>query len=235
MKQPTLLDHSLAFPQSDTALENPDGLLAVGGDLRPQRLRAAYRAGIFPYYDADPPKSNILWWSPSSRAVLLPQRLHVSRSLKRRLKKQDFKVTLDQAFARVISRCAQRERTWITPNMQAAYIRLHEEGVAHSIEIWREGELIGGLYGVSMGLVFFAESMFSAQPNGSKIAMVYLAAQLSRWRFGLIDCQFQTNHLQRMGVIGVPRAVFMRYLNEYADQPGPTGKWQLHPNPDLSE
>lgn len=233
MKQPALLDHSLAFPQSDTALESPDGLLAVGGDLRPQRLRAAYRAGIFPYYDADPPTSNILWWSPSSRAVLLPQGLHVSRSLKRGLKKQDFRVTLDQAFARVITRCAQRESTWITPNMQAAYIELHEEGTAHSVEVWREGELIGGLYGVNMGLVFFAESMFSAQTNGSKIAMVYLAAQLHRWRFGLIDCQFQTDHLQRMGVMEVPRTVFMRYLDAYASQPGPIGKWRLHPDLDL--
>lgn len=221
------LDERLVFPHPDTALRRPDGFLAAGGDLEPARLKIAYQSGIFPYYSQDPPEGTILWWSPARRAVIFPAKLHLSRSLKRRLRKQDFSVTLDQAFNQVIHRCARREETWITPRMCLAYNRLHEAGVAHSLEVWQDNLLIGGLYGVATGRIFFAESMFSARTNGSKIALAYLAAQLQHWGFVLIDCQMQNSHLARMGAVLISRKRLLDYLEKYASQSSCPAPWVL--------
>jgi leucyl/phenylalanyl-tRNA--protein transferase len=171
-----------AFPDPQRALHEPDGLLAVGGDLSPERLLAAYRRGIFPWYEAGQP---ILWWSPDPRAVLLPDELKVSTSLRKALRSRDVEVTLDRAFADVISGCAAprpRQRgTWLTPDMQRAYARLHELGYAHSVEVWEDGTLAGGLYGVALGRVFFGESMFSRLRDASKVALVHLVAETRAW------------------------------------------------------
>ena len=191
-----------AFPATENALSDPNGLLAVGGDLSPQRLIEAYRQGIFPWYDESQP---ILWWSPNPRVVLFPDRLHLSRSLKKRLNKQEYIVTFDRAFTQVIQHCALIPRadqagTWITHDMLNAYIRLHEMGVAHSVESWCDGELVGGLYGVSLGKLFFGESMFSLRTDASKVAFVHLCNQLNDWGFPMIDCQIGNPHLSSLGL-----------------------------------
>lgn len=217
------LGPGMHFPHPENASKEPDGLLAFGGDLQSGRLQAAYRLGIFPFYGEDAPV--ILWWSPSKRGVLLPEALHISRRFRRQLKQQKFQVTLDQAFTQVIQGCAERVSTWITKEMEMAYISLHNEGVAHSIEVWRDSELIGGLYGVSIGCVFFGESMFSRRTNGSKIAFTYLATQLRQWGFALLDCQFSTDHLQSLGVVEIARQDFLYYLQRYIDQE-PMNAWQ---------
>lgn len=216
------------FPHPDRALTEPDGLLAAGGNLTPRRLLRAYRMGIFPWYSADQP---ILWWSPDPRLVLLPECLKVSRSLRKTLRKRVFTITADTAFEQVVAACAGPRQgepgTWITSEMYRAYCRLHRLGHAHSIETWQQGELVGGLYGVALGQVFYGESMFSWISDASKIALVALTAQLQRWEFAVIDCQVTTTHLLSMGAVDIPRSSFLQLLECYCPQPGQPGPWRL--------
>lgn len=221
-------DEEQPFPPPELALRDPNGLLAVGGSLAPQRLLRAYRNGIFPWYSPGQP---ILWWSPDPRTVLFPERLRVSRSLRKTLRKGMFAPTLDAAFAAVIQRCAEprrdQEGTWITPEMTRAYTRLHRLGHAHSVEVWRDDELVGGLYGVAIGRVFFGESMFSRTSDASKVALVALCRQLLRWQFGLIDCQMHTPHLASLGAADLPRARYVELLGVLCRLPGRSGRWHL--------
>jgi leucyl/phenylalanyl-tRNA--protein transferase len=214
------------FPDPALAETEPNGLLAVGGDLSPDRLRNAYRAGVFPWYGEDQP---ILWWSPDPRLVLFPDRLHVSRSLRRTLRRDGFRVSLDRDFAAVIQACAAprpaADGTWILPEMAQAYGRLHALGLAHSAECWRGGELVGGLYGVAIGRTFFGESMFSRATDASKVALVHLVRRLSAWGFALVDCQVYTPHLASLGAVEIPRAEFLRRLAEAVDQPVAAQAW----------
>ncbi|OFE11932.1 leucyl/phenylalanyl-tRNA--protein transferase [Pseudohongiella acticola] len=209
---------NLDFPPVGQAFDDPPGLLAAGGDLRPERLLSAYARGIFPWYDDDSP---ILWWSPDPRMVLRPSDVHVSRSLAKLIRQGRFRITMDTAFADVIHACAAlraaREGTWITDEMQNAYIALHTLGHAHSVEIWDGDQLVGGLYGVAMGKLFFGESMFSVAPNTSKIAFVALATQLQNWGFALIDCQMPTDHLQSLGAHEMSRAKFQNVLQRWCE------------------
>ena len=214
------------FPPVEQALTHPDGLLAAGGTLTMKRLVDAYSRGIFPWFnDGDP----VLWWSPDPRTVLVPSRMHISHSLKKRLKKNRFIITIDAAFARVLDGCAApREEdsgTWLTGQMRRAYTSLHIAGLAHSIEVWMDGELAGGVYGVAIGRMFFGESMFSRRTDASKIAMARLAAQLNRWQFPLIDCQLETDHLMSLGAEPMPRTEFVRDVQRLVQQPEPS--WQL--------
>ena len=216
------------FPAPNRALTEQDGLLAAGGSLNPRRLLQAYRQGIFPWYSSGQP---ILWWSPNPRLVLFPEGVNLSRSLRKTLRNGPFTVTADAAFGAVIDACAAPrapgEGTWITPDMRRAYCRLHQLGHAHSIETWRQGELVGGLYGVAVGRVFYGESMFSGASNASKVALAALAAQLRRWNFALIDCQVRTDHLLRLGAVDIPRETFLQLLERYCPLPGREGFWQL--------
>jgi leucyl/phenylalanyl-tRNA--protein transferase len=216
------------FPAVALALREPDGLLAVGGDLSMERLLTAYRRGIFPWYSGDQP---ILWWSPDPRSVLFPDKLHISRSLRKTLRKQQFKITMDTAFADVIYACSQPRAgepgTWITDEMQQAYIRLHQAGHAHSVECWLKDELVGGLYGVAIGHVFFGESMFSFVTDASKVAFVFLVRQLQRWQFGLIDCQIQSAHLDQFGAELIPRSEFITLLDQFCLQGDQEGAWNM--------
>ena len=219
------------FPDPGYALEEPNGLLAVGGDLSPARLLNAYRQGIFPWYSEGQP---ILWWSPHPRAVLYPDQLKISRSLKKSLRKRPFRVTLDTDFAKVIEACSEPRRdtdgTWITEEMKEAYMQLHQIGFAHSVECWENDELVGGLYGVSMGKVFFGESMFARRTDASKIGFAHLVEQLKRWGFGLIDCQIHSGHLSSLGAQDIPREEFLRLLDSWCDPfEAHQGKWQLEP------
>lgn len=207
---------SLDFPPVDQAFEDPPGLLAAGGDLRPERLLAAYSRGIFPWYDDDSP---ILWWSPDPRMVLPPAQVHVSRSLAKLIRQDRYRITMDTAFGDVIGQCAnlraEREGTWITEEMQAAYLQLHRLGHAHSVEVWQDERLQGGLYGIAMGKLFFGESMFSLAPNTSKLAFVALARQLQHWGFAMIDCQMPTEHLNSLGASTMSRADFQAVLQQW--------------------
>lgn len=211
---------NLAFPPLEKALREPNGLLAAGGDLSPQRLLAAYRHGCFPWYQDGQP---LLWWSPDPRTVLFPAELHVSRSLAKLLRQQKLRVTFDQDFAAVIGACAGPRRhadgTWITEEMRAAYIRLHELGHAHSVEVWQDERLVGGLYGLALGRTFFGESMFSRQSNASKVGFVTLVRQLQQWGFELIDCQMQTAHLLSLGARSIARRDFAERLQAAIDRP----------------
>ena len=214
------------FPPPEHA--DPDGLLAVGGDLSPGRLLQAYRQGIFPWYDE--PGGPILWWSPDPRLVLEPASLRVSRSLARRLKQGAFEVRFDTAFAEVIRACAGAVRpgqdgTWITPEMQAAYIHLHDLGFAHSAESWAGGELVGGLYGLSLGDCFFGESMFSRRTDASKVAFATLVRRLEADGTTLIDCQVTSEHLISLGAVEVPRSEFARRLAAAMERPTRRGPW----------
>lgn len=214
------------FPLVEQALDEPDGLLAAGADLTPGRLLDAYRHGIFPWFNEGDP---ILWWSPDPRIVLAPQDFHVSHSLRKRLRQRQFTVTADTAFAAVLDACAAPRPdaggTWLTPPMKAAYFALHEQGYAHSIEVWMDGALAGGIYGVGLGRMFFAESMFSRRTDGSKIALAYLAAQLGRWGFPMIDCQLETDHLLSLGAVAVPRRQFAVEVARLVREPAPS--WVL--------
>ncbi len=209
-----------SFPPLETALREPNGLLAAGGDLQPERLLAAYRHGCFPWYQEGQP---LLWWSPDPRTVLFPDELHVSRSLRKRMRHGDYQVTFDKAFAEVIQGCAgprsYADGTWITTPMQDAYIRLHEMGVAHSVEVWQQGQLVGGLYGLAMGELFFGESMFSRATDASKVGFVTLVERLREWGFALIDCQMPTRHLESFGARSTPRAAFAEALAMHLDRP----------------
>ncbi len=215
------------FPPLATALSEPNGLLAVGGDLAPERLLAAYRRGIFPWYSPGEP---ILWWSPDPRMVLFPAEFKVSRSLGRTLRRGGYEVRLDTAFAQVIAACAQTPRrgqqgTWIVPEMQAAYRRLHELGLAHSVETWVDGELVGGLYGIALGRMFYGESMFSWRSDASKIAVAHLARYLERLGFGMVDCQMHTTHLASLGAREIPRDDFIARLDALVAAGPAPGPW----------
>lgn len=219
------LGRDIAFPHPDLA--DPDGLLAVGGDLSPSRLLAAYSLGIFPWYGKGSP---ILWWSPDPRLVLFPESIKISHSLKRTIKKRIFRVSMDKAFQRVIRECAlvrieKGVGTWITPEMIEAYEKLHYLGYAHSVETWHGEELAGGLYGVSLGRAFFGESMFSRMTDASKVALVFLARTLKTWNFTLIDCQVSTSHLISMGAEEIPRKIFLSLLKEALSHPHRRGNW----------
>ncbi len=216
------LSESLVFPPCHYA--EPDGLLAVGGDLSTERLLLAYRMGIFPWYSDDMP---ILWWSPDPRLVLFPNELRVSTSLRRTMKKRVFRITYDEAFPGVIEQCAQVRRrsgegTWLVPEMIEAYCSLHRQGYAHSVESWLEGELVGGLYGVALGRIFFGESMFSLRSDASKAALVQLVQWLQSWDYELIDCQVRTEHLKRFGAREIPRDIFLTLVRQgVARKPNP--------------
>ncbi|PIE19346.1 MAG: leucyl/phenylalanyl-tRNA--protein transferase [Proteobacteria bacterium] len=220
-------DNSLGFPPPSEADEN--GLLAIGGDFRPERMIAAYSMGIFPWseYLGAP-----LWYSPDPRMVLTTDALHVGRSLKKILRRGDYEITLDAAFADVVQRCRDVPRpgqqgTWITSGYVTSMLRLHELGVAHSAEAWRDGELAGGLYGLCLGRVFFGESMFARAPNASKVAFVHLVRQLEAWEIDLIDCQMETPHLRRFGAVSWRRARFVDALAERVHAPTVGGPWRL--------
>ena len=218
----------LRFPPVELA--SPEGLLAVGGDLRPERLLAAYRHGIFPWYSDDQP---ILWWSPDPRTVLFPDKLHISRSLKRSLRPGQFVVTLDQCFRDVMQHCAGPRPqypdggSWITKAMLEAYAKLHELGYAHSVETWQEGQLVGGLYGVALGGAFFAESMFTKVDNASKVALVSLVRQLQVWGFRLMDCQQSSPHIKMLGAEDIPRRDFLAHLAVALTLPERHGRWEF--------
>lgn len=224
------------FPPPAAALEQPNGLLAAGGDLSPERVLAAYRRGIFPWYEDGQP---ILWWSPDPRTVIFPGELHLSRRFRRALRRQPFEASFDRDFARVVAGCARADDpdagTWITADMIAAYQRLHELGRAHSVEIWQEGELAGGLYGVALGRAFFAESMFSRASNASKAALAHLAAVLGAHGFRFIDCQLPSPHLARLGARDLPRPEFLAVLEAAlaAGEP-PAGYWSRERVPVLA-
>ncbi len=223
------LGRDVAFP--DPARAEPDGLLAVGGDLRPERLLSAYALGIFPWFDASSP---ILWWSPDPRLVLEPERLHVARSLQRTIRRGRYRVTADTAFERVIRRCAARPRpgqrgTWITREMVDAYVRLHRLGFAHAFEAWEGDALAGGLYGISLGAAFFGESMFADRPDASKVAFVRAVEWLTSHGVGLVDCQVRTEHLVSLGAHDIPRSEFLARLAAALEAPTLRGTWVLDP------
>ncbi|MBN7769412.1 leucyl/phenylalanyl-tRNA--protein transferase [Marinobacter daepoensis] len=224
---PWLDPDQLWFPPAEDALVDPDGLLALGGDLSPERLMLAYRNGIFPWFSDDQP---ILWWSPNPRCVLYPSRIHVSRSLRRTLNQHRFHVSADRCFGRIIRLCAstRAEGTWITDDMMAAYGELHKRGVAHSIEVWNHNhELAGGMYGLAIGRCFFGESMFSLETNASKVLMVHLANQLEEWGYQIMDCQVESSHLLTMGAKTIPRAEFLSILRACIDRKPDQSDWNL--------
>ncbi len=216
------------FPPVEHALLEPNGLLAAGGDLSPERLLDAYARGIFPWFNDEDP---VLWWSPDPRMVLFPRELHLSRSLRRAIRSGQFTVTLDRAFDAVVDGCAapraNQDGTWITSDMMTAYARLAQLGYAHSVEAWDESELVGGLYGVALGRVFYGESMFSRRSNASKVALAHLARQLDRWNFVLIDCQMATGHLASLGAREIARDDFVRGVRAGTAQPGVAAPWRI--------
>ena len=221
-------DTTYRFPDVSLALEEPDGLLAIGGSLNPQRLKSAYCQGIFPWYNEDQP---ILWWSPDPRAVLFPEKLHVSRSLRKTLRNNPFTFSMDHAFEAVITACGEprlkQQGTWISPEMKAAYCNMHQLGYAHSVECWLHDDLVGGLYGLAFGKVFFGESMFSRVTNASKVAFVHFVKQLQHWGFLMIDCQVESEHLASLGAELIPRKQFVYMLENLCFLPTKSGTWQF--------
>lgn len=221
-------DPQQPFPPAHLAMRDPNGLLAIGGDLSVARLIRAYSSGIFPWYNPDEP---ILWWSPDPRAVLMPDALKISRSLDKAIRRADYAVTLDVAFAEVLTQCsgprARSRGTWLGTEMREAYAQLHARGYAHSVEVWRNGELIGGLYGVALGRAFFGESMFSRASDASKIALYWLSQQLVAWGFALIDCQVGSAHLRSLGAQDVSRERFLNQLRVAVAQAPRTGHWRF--------
>lgn len=240
MTAPYLLDnnHKKLFPDVELALHEPDGLLAVGGDLSIERLTTAYQHGIFPWYSKGQP---ILWWSPNPRMVMRPNEIKISRSLSKTIRKQKFSITIDTNFESVIRSCSKprlekgqvQTETWIVEEMIEAYIRLHKAGYAHSIECWLDNELVGGLYGIANGKVFFGESMFSSVSDASKVAFTYLCRQLEKWQFKLIDCQVYTSHLESLGAYLIPRNEFTSLLQKYTSVSPKHETW--HTDDDLNE
>ena len=216
------------FPPLTKAMKDPDGLLAAGGCLSTKRLLKAYRSGIFPWYSPGEP---ILWWSPNPRLILFPEQLKVSRSLRKTLRQNTLTFTIDSAFDQVIAACAKprsySEGTWISDDMQQAYCRLHQLGYAHSAEAWLNGELVGGLYGIALGKVFFGESMFHTYTDASKVVFVSLIEQLKLWGYQLIDCQVHSQHLESLGAINCERSEFISLLNRYCDEPADISAWHL--------
>ncbi|MCW8127237.1 leucyl/phenylalanyl-tRNA--protein transferase [Microbulbifer halophilus] len=225
----TLLDpETIGFPPTRFALKDPDGLLAIGGDLSPDWLLAAYRRGIFPWYSDDQP---ILWWSPSPRCVVLPGQFRIGRTMRKVLRRGNFRVTFDRAFGEVIEACrgprTDQAGTWITDEMADAYREMHRLGHAHSVEVWREGELAGGLYGIAQGRIFFGESMFHRVTDASKVAFVHLVRQLELWGCPMIDCQVSNPHLSSLGAVEVPREDFERLLETGLQQPPFPQPWEM--------
>lgn len=220
------------FPPLETALVKPNGLLAAGGDLSPERLIEAYHSGIFPWFNAN---ETILWWSPDPRMVLFPSELRISRSLNKILRNSNYEVRVDSAFSQVIQACAEPRKgqsgTWIHSDMVSAYTVLHEMGLAHSVETWVGGALVGGLYGIAQGKMFFGESMFSRTHDASKIAFVHLVKQLERWNFKMIDCQMKTAHLASFGAREIPRKEFSQKLKELVNYSNQIEKWQFDNEP----
>jgi leucyl/phenylalanyl-tRNA--protein transferase len=217
------------FPPVNTALKEPNGLLAAGGDLSPERILAAYRLGIFPWFSAGEP---ILWWSPDPRMVLFPAEFKISRSLAKTLRRGNYEVRMDTAFAEVISACAQTERngqsgTWITASIQNAYLRLHQLGHAHSVETRIDGRLVGGLYGIGIGRVFFGESMFAHASDASKIALAHLCRYLEQRGFVVIDCQMETQHLASLGARPIPRRTFAAGLERWTTSGAGADRWPI--------
>lgn len=222
------LPSATSFPPVESALSDPNGLLAMGGDLSKERLLDAYRHGIFPWFNPGEP---ILWWSPDPRMVLVPGEIRVTRSLAKRIRNGGFEVRVDTAFSDVMYACAAPRSddvgTWISPAMVAAYTRLFDAGYAHSVETWHDGALVGGLYGVAIGRMFYGESMFSRMPDASKVALAQLAQHLQRWGFGLIDCQMETTHLASLGARTIPRTVFVNRVAELVNLPHLPGPWHF--------
>lgn len=220
------LDHRHQFPPLSQALLEPNGLLAAGGDLSPSRLLAAYRQGIFPWFMPGEP---ILWWSPSPRMVLFPNELHIHRSLAKVIRNKAYRITFDTAFRDVMAGCAaprgEQAGTWISDDMIEAYVALHHAGYAHSFECWHEDELVGGLYGMAIGKMFYGESMFARQADASKITFVHAVQWLAAQGFGLIDCQMHTEHLARFGAREISRDEFMQQLTELTAQYDLLGPW----------
>lgn len=209
-----LMDHIPVFPSPEEA--ERDGLLAIGGDLSPERLLVAYQQGIFPWYEEGQP---LLWWSPDPRLIMEPKNFKLSRSLKKVIRKGQFQVRTDTSFSEVIRACAtirteNDQGTWITMDMEEAYIRLHELGYAHSVETWYDGELVGGLYGIFLGRAFFGESMFMRKTDASKVAFAALVEQMKKWKVDLIDCQVTSNHLKSLGAVEIPRLEFLKRLKQ---------------------
>ncbi len=225
-----LIQNDQPFPPVELALAQPNGLLAVGGDLSPERLLEAYRHGIFPWFNEDDP---ILWWSPDPRMVLFPAEFKISRTLRKTLRNGNYEVHTDTAFEQVMRACAAPRNgqagTWILEEMIAAYCELHRMGYAHSVETWMDGELVGGLYGMAIGSMFYGESMFCRRTDASKIALAHLARQLERHGFGMIDCQMNTPHLASLGAREIPRDDFINRLRELIHYP-PISPWQLEPD-----
>lgn len=222
------------FPADERALREPNGLLAAGGALSPPWLLAAYHRGIFPWFSEGEP---ILWWTPDPRLVLVPGEFHISHSLRKTLRRRRFEVRADTDFAAVLRGCAAPRPpvpgTWITPAMQAAYLRMHELGHAHSVECWREGRLVGGLYGMAIGRVFFGESMFACETDASKVALAHLARLLANRGYGMIDCQMTTAHLLSMGAREISRARFTAALRQWATEGPPPQRWAADTMDDL--
>lgn len=227
MSQLPWLDHNLNFPSPDKALIEPDGLLAAGGDLSSERIITAYRAGIFPWFSDDQP---ILWWSPNPRCVIDPKQAYTSKSLRKHIRKSNLTLTFDTQFESVIRHCARLgtdEGSWITEDMEEAYIQLHQEGVAHSVEVWDKGELIGGLYGLAIGRCFFGESMFSLKPNSSKVAFTSLCKQLDIWGYAIVDCQVENPHLLSLGASTLDRSEFLSILKNNIDLAPHAHSWKF--------
>jgi len=216
------------FPDVDLALDEPNGLLAVGGDLSPQRLLAAYKNGIFPWFSDDQP---ILWWSPNPRSVMKLDDFKISKSLKKTLSKKTFHVTMDTAFNDVISECSSMRKdgfgTWITNDMLDAYKELHKQGYAHSVECWYDQQLVGGLYGLSIGHAFFGESMFTRKTDASKVAIAHLVQQLKQWQFDFIDAQVSSEHITSLGAKDISRRQFLSELQQTLKLPSRIGRWQF--------
>ncbi len=224
------LEHSSQFPPIESALQEPNGLLAAGGDLSPEMLLRAYKSGIFPWYSEDQP---ILWWSPDPRCIIRREWMHISKSLRKHQRRHRWQVTFDKCFDQVIQACATRgpdEGTWITPDMQDAYCTLHRLGHAHSVEVWNGDQLLGGLYGVGMHSCFFGESMFSHASNASKIAFWALCEQLGRWEYALIDCQIENPHLLSLGARPVARSAFAQQLRAGLSKPAQHSEWKFDPD-----
>jgi len=226
----TFLQGDTPFPHVERALRVPNGLLAAGGELTPACLQEAYRHGIFPWFNADDP---ILWWSPDPRMVLFPEEFKISRSLRKTLRSNIYEIRTDTAFEQVMRACAAprggQAGTWIHEEMIAAYTELHRMGMAHSVETWCEGELVGGLYGVGIGRMFYGESMFSRSTDASKAALARLAAQLCRWNFRMIDCQMSTPHLASLGAREIPRTEFIQRMQELIALPSVSSPWKFDP------
>jgi len=227
----TWLRPDSAFPPIEAAMDEPNGLLAAGGDLSPGRILAAYRSGIFPWFGAGQP---ILWWSPDPRMVLYVDEFHVSHSLRKRVKRREFEIRVDTAFGEVMAQCAHAPRrgqlgTWITPAIMDAYRELHVEGFGHSVEAWRDGELVGGLYGLALDRMFFGESMFAHESDASKVALAGLVEVLRRLDMPLIDCQQETAHLASFGARAIPRPAFATHLNELIHSTAPPAGWTRGP------